>query len=254
MHAVDIDWMLHITKTAGNIALDHFGNTTGTLKPDSSWVTQADLDVEAYLRKELAHARPDDAILGEEGDDPPPEVRNVWAIDPVDGTRAFNHGFPIWGVSLGYLQNGIPTAGAFILPALGDLYHTDGTTAYYNGIPLEPPTSPINENAVCLISETALKQFRIDYPGRVLSLGSAAAHLAYFARGSAVAALDRASIWDYAAVAAILRVLGIPFRYRTGEIVDFKDLYSGKPVHEPTLICLPEHFETLQKALGNSGF
>ena len=113
MTPIDIPWLLGIVGKAGEIALSHFGRTKGTLKSDNSWVTQADLDVEAYLRKELASTFPDDAVLGEEGDDPPPTSSNVWAIDPIDGTRAFNHGLPVWGVSIGLLINGRPPARSF---------------------------------------------------------------------------------------------------------------------------------------------
>ena len=92
-----------------------------------------------------------------------------------------------------------PTLGAFLLPALGDLYHTDGQTAFYNGTPLTPPAPSIDPNALLLISEGAFQNATVDYPGKTLSLGSCAAHLCYVARGSAVGALDQAHIWDYAA-------------------------------------------------------
>ncbi len=250
---IDISWLLHLADQAGEIALSHFGNTQGTLKPDNSWVTQADIEVEAYVRKELAAGRPDDAVLGEEGDNPHPQSPVVWAIDPIDGTRTFNHGLPIWGVSIGVLENGIPRLGVFALPALGDVYHTDGVTAYYNGEPLSPPEPVIDPNAVFMVNETGYRSFRIDYPGKLLSLGSAAAHLCYVARGSAVGNMEDAAIWDYAASAAILRVLGIPFRYLSGAEVDFADLYDGRSVPEPTLVCLPRHFDALQRAIKKIG-
>ena len=248
MAEIDIDWLLSTVREAGDIALSHFGKTKGSLKPDKSWVTQADLDVEAFLRKELSKTRPNDDILGEEGDDPPPESRIVWAIDPIDGTRAFNLGFPVWGVSVGALMDDIPFLGAFILPAIGDIYYTDGVTAHYNDIPLEVPKPELNGNAVLLVSEGAFSDLRIEYSCKMFSLGSAAAHLCYVARGSAVGAFDRASIWDYAASAAILKVLGIPFRYLSGEDVDFRSLYSGSPVSEPTLACPAQYFDTIQKS------
>ena len=246
MSDIDMDWLLSTMREAGSIALSHFGKTKGTLKSDASWVTQADLDVEAFLRKELALNRPEDSILGEEGDNPEPESAIVWAIDPVDGTRAFNHGFPIWGVSVGVLHDGIPTLGAFILPAIGDMYYTDGETAYYNSTPLEPPEPELNSNAVLLVSEGAYDELRISSTCRLFSLGSAAAHLCYVARGSAVGTFDRASVWDYAASAAILKAVGISIRHLSGSELDFRTLYSGTPVQEPTLACSPCHFEDLQ--------
>ncbi|MDP6042453.1 MAG: inositol monophosphatase family protein [Candidatus Latescibacteria bacterium] len=249
MHNIDTAWLLNITQKAGDIALRHFGQTEGTLKPDNSWVTQADLDVEAYLRSELEKARPHDAILGEEGDDPPPASPVVWAIDPIDGTRVFNHGLPVWGVSIGALVEGIPTIGAFILPALGDIYYTDGTTAYLNKTPLTPPEPKIDPNAILLVSEGAFDRVSIQYAGKVINLGSAAANLCYVARGSAIGAVDQANIWDYAAGAAILRVLDVPFTYLSGNEVDFTALYTNHAVTEPTLICPRQHFETLQAAI-----
>ena len=254
MHNIDITWFLDLTRRASDLAKSHFGNTRGTLKPDKTWVTQADIAVEAYLREELQKARPNDAILGEEGDNPPPESPVVWAIDPIDGTTNFVAGLSEWAVCIARLKggrpdNGVPTVGAFALPALGDLYHTDGTTAYYNDVPLDPPAPYIDDNALFLVSEGAFESYDIDYPGKIISMGSAAGHLCYVARGSAVGALDKAGIWDYAASAAILRVLGVPFRYVSGSEVDFMALYTQHSVSEPTLVCPDSHFETLRSAL-----
>jgi len=251
MADIDIQWFLGIAKKAGRLALSHFGNTEGTLKPDESWVTQADLEVEEYLRSEIQDYRPEDDILGEEGDNPTPQSPYVWAIDPIDGTRVFNHGLPVWGVSIGLLIDGVPTLGAFVLPVLGDVYYTDGKEAYCNDIVLTSPNPSIDANAVFLISESAFGNVHVDYPGKVLQLGSAAANLCYVARGSAVAALDKAGIWDYAACAAILRVLDVPFRYLSGPEVDFTALYENYAVPEPTLICSREHFDSLQSAVRN---
>ncbi len=249
MHDVDIGWLLDVVREAGDIALSFFGRSTGTLKPDNSWVTEADLAVESAVRKALVEARPGEAILGEEGQDGPPDSHAVWAIDPIDGTRAFNHGFPVWGISIGMLIDGLPVVGAFYLPVLGDLFHADGQDAYCNGISLSPPDPPIDPNAVLLISEGAFFDLRVDYPGKILGFGSATAHLCYVARGSAVGTIDRASIWDYAAAAAVLRAVGVPLRYLSGRQVDFTHLYDGRTVPEPTLICADRHFGSLQAAL-----
>jgi myo-inositol-1(or 4)-monophosphatase len=249
VHNIDLQWLLDIAGQAGSIARSHFGRVAGRLKEDNSLVTQADLAVEAFLREELARARPGEAILGEEGDDPMPDSEIVWAIDPVDGTRAFAHGFPVWGVSIGALVAGRPTVGAFLLPVIGDTYCTDGRTAYRNGDPLPPPDPDIDENAVLLISEGAFQRVYPGYAGKVLSLGSAAAHLCYAATGSAVGAVDRASIWDYAAGAAILRAVGIRLRYVSGGPVDFRALADGRPAPEPTLACQDRHFDQLRGVL-----
>lgn len=249
MHDIDINWLLNTTEQAAQIALKHFGNTKGTLKPDNSWVTQADIDVEKFLRHELEKKRPQDDILGEEGDDPPPTSDIVWAIDPIDGTRVFNHGLPVWGISIGAMVNGIPTVGVISLPALGDVYYTSGETAHCNNHQLTPPTPIIDSNALLLVSEGAFSTTDITFEGKHIHLGSAAANLCYVAKGSAVGAIDQANIWDYAAGAAILRVLDVPFKYASGKDVDFTALYTNHAVPEPTLICSANHFDTLQKGL-----
>ena len=245
---VDMDWLLQLGRDAGELARSYFGKVQATLKADRSPVTQADLAVEALVRERLEDARPGEAVLGEEGDTRNPTSEIIWAVDPVDGTRAFTHGLPVWGVSIGALVNGIPAVGVFVLPLVGEVYSTDGHTALRNGVVLSPPDPDLDENAVLLVSEGAFQRLYPGYPGKVLSLGSAAAHLCYTANGSAVGAVDRASIWDYAAGAAILRVLDIPLRYVSGEPVDLMALRSGRPVKEPTLACPRRHFEVLQRA------
>ena len=246
---LDVAWLVHLAREAGHLAYGFFGKASATLKADDSWVTEADLAVERFIREELRSSRPDDDIIGEEGDTTAvSSAPYVWAIDPIDGTRAFYHGFPVWGVSIGLLVEGMPYAGVFVLPALGDLYHTDGTTAFLNDVPLRPPNPPVDKNAVFLISEGAYQARTIDYPGKVLSLGSAAAHLCYVARGSAVGAMDQAGVWDYAAGAAILSTLGISARYVSGQAVAFTDMYDGRVVPEPTLFAPDAVFESLQRA------
>ncbi len=246
---IDVEWLLRITRKGGELALSYFGKTRGSTKADDSWVTEADLAVECYLRSEINSKYSDDSILGEEGDDPHPRSGRIWAIDPIDGTRCFNHGLPVWGVSVGMLEEGVPVIGAFFLPVLDDLYHTDGIKTFLNGVPLPPPDPPIETNALLLVSESVLGDQRIDFSGKLHSLGSTAAHLCYVIRGSAVGALGQAHIWDYTACAAMLHVLGIPFRFLSGEAVEFAEIYDGRRVAEPTLICPPEHFQALQNLL-----
>lgn len=252
---IDIDWLLKITREAGDLALSWFGRTEAKLKGDDSWVTQADLAVEKQLREAIDAARPNDAIVGEEetanAGGVPQKARDadvIWAIDPVDGTRVFNHGLPVWCVSIGIMYKGTPTLGAIYLPVVGDMYHTDGERAFVNGTPLSPPNPHVEANSLLLASEMTSHRLNLDFPGRVLSQGSCAAHLCFVGQGSAVGAIDEAHIWDYAGAAAILRVLGIPFRYVSGESVDFVDLLDGRKVEESTIACHPDHFELLQKA------
>lgn len=87
-------------------------------KPDRTWVTEADRDVEAAVRRLLADARPGDAVLGEEeglaGDGP-----RRWIVDPIDGTANFVRRVPVWATLLALEVGGRPVLGVVSAPLLG---------------------------------------------------------------------------------------------------------------------------------------
>ena len=115
--------------------------------------------------------------------------------------------------------------------------------------PPVPPDPPIGPNAILLVNESVLVDYKIDFPGKIHSLGSTAAHICYIMRGSAVGAIGQAHIWDYAACAAMLRVLNVPFRFLSGAAVEFANLYDGRRVPEPTLVCPAGRFDTVKRIL-----
>ncbi len=89
-------------------------------------VTEADRAVEAEIRRELEARFPDHQILGEEfGISGAGEQR--WTIDPIDGTRAFITGQPMWGTLLGFQDQGRPVAGWMHIPVLGETYIGHGS-------------------------------------------------------------------------------------------------------------------------------
>ncbi len=85
-------------------------------------VTEADRMTEDYLRRELSDRFPDAQIVGEEGGTTGPAGRAVWMIDPIDGTRAYVTGVPLWGVLLGLLIDGRPVAGWCRQPYLDETF------------------------------------------------------------------------------------------------------------------------------------
>ena len=88
-------------------------------KSAGQFASSADLDVETQLRRALAEAFGEGDIVGEEmGGELGPQVTG-WALDPIDGTSNFLLGLPLWGISAGYIENGVPVLGAIALPDLG---------------------------------------------------------------------------------------------------------------------------------------
>lgn len=111
------------TQQAGNLALSYFD--TGIAiewKQDHSPVTLADKGAEALLRSILLGKFPKDGFLGEESGDTPGSSGYRWIIDPIDGTRSFVRGVPIWATLVGLEYKGETIAGVVFMPAMGLTY------------------------------------------------------------------------------------------------------------------------------------
>lgn len=106
---------------AGHIALAHFRRPiTVEHKSDDSPVTIADREIERYLRARIQRAFPDHGILGEEHDDLHLDRDYVWVVDPIDGTKSFITGHPLFGGLMALLKDGEPQLGQIDMPALGE--------------------------------------------------------------------------------------------------------------------------------------
>ncbi|HET8684620.1 MAG TPA: histidinol-phosphatase [Micromonosporaceae bacterium] len=91
-------------------------------KPDLTPVTDADIAVEKALRGTLGRSRPRDGVLGEEGgasQAPAGPGRRQWVIDPIDGTKNFVRGVPIWATLIALMEGDQPVVGLVSAPALG---------------------------------------------------------------------------------------------------------------------------------------
>lgn len=108
---------------AAQLALGFYDtNVAVEWKQDESPVTVADRNAEALLRQTLLGRFPNDGFLGEEYGDQPGNSGFRWVVDPVDGTRSFVRGIPIWATLVGLEYQGEQIAGVAVLPAMGDTY------------------------------------------------------------------------------------------------------------------------------------
>lgn len=115
----DLGLALRLADAADAITMRHFLDVDLAVedKPDSTPVTAADRGVESALRAVLAAERPDDAVIGEEyGSSGDAERR--WIIDPVDGTKNFIRGVPVWATLIALQVNGQGVVGVVSAPAL----------------------------------------------------------------------------------------------------------------------------------------
>ena len=117
----DLDLALELAARADAITLARFGALDLHVehKPDLTPVSDADIAVETALREVLATERPGDAIFGEEHGGGPSHDGRQWVIDPIDGTKNFVRGVPVWASLIALLHDGVPVVGVVSAPALG---------------------------------------------------------------------------------------------------------------------------------------
>lgn len=105
-------FMNEAADAAGKVALNYFRKVIPVDdKQDKSPVTQADREIEQVLRGMIKHQFPDHGIFGEEFGKENVDAEFVWCLDPIDGTKSFITGRPLFGTIIGLLHNGKPVAG-----------------------------------------------------------------------------------------------------------------------------------------------
>lgn len=232
---IDLSLVENWLRKAGEIALSHQKMLEASVKTDNTLVTDADRQIEKFLVENIIQSYPGHQVLAEEGGISGGSSEFLWAIDPIDGTRAFASGLPLWGISIGVLYRGEPYAGGLYLPAVGEIYLSSADGAFYNDQPLRSNknTEIQNPMAFLAVPSNAHRLYEISFP-RLRSLGSTSVHLAYVARGIATAALTRrVRIWDIAAVMPVLSAVGIGLVYLSGKPFQINDVLGGELTLEP---------------------
>ena len=96
-------------------------------------VTVGDRAAEQALRALINEHYPEHGIMGEEFGNERLDAENVWVLDPIDGTRAFISGLPVWGTLIGLTTGGTPSLGMMAQPFTGERFAGDGTRSWYRG-------------------------------------------------------------------------------------------------------------------------
>lgn len=111
-----------VGRAAGQVALRHFKSVlTVERKLDGSPVTIADRAAEEYAREWIIERFPRDGIVGEELGSLRPDARRRWFVDPIDGTKSFVRGVPLWGTLIAVAEGDEVIAGAAYCPAVEEL-------------------------------------------------------------------------------------------------------------------------------------
>ena len=130
------DFMRRIASAAAAETLPRFrsqGAVVNKLSAGFDPVTEADREAERAIRALIGAEFPDHGILGEEHGSENLASRHVWVIDPIDGTRAFISGLPVWGTLVGLTVDGDAVAGLMSQPFTGELFYANTDGAFYEG-------------------------------------------------------------------------------------------------------------------------
>ena len=144
-----------VARLAGDAALRRFrGVLEVETKRDGSPVTVADREAERIAREWIAGRHPADGILGEEYGAARPEARRRWIIDPIDGTKAFVRGVPLWGTLVAVAEGERILAGAAYFPGVGEmLAAAPGEGCWWNDAPCEVSAVDALEGATVLTTD-----------------------------------------------------------------------------------------------------
>ena len=220
-------------------------------KPDLTPVSEADLAVEAALRRRLGEARPGHAVLGEEeGDDPGAGTEWQWILDPIDGTKNYVRGVPVWATLIALKHHGRTVVGVVSAPALGRRWWAaSGEGAFADG-------SPIRVSAVGTLGDAMLSYASLSgweerglgeaFTGlarrcwRTRALGDFWSHV-LVAEGSVDLAVEpEVSLWDLAPLKLIVEEAGGRFTDLAGTPTDDggSAVSSNGVLHDEVLAAL----------------
>jgi histidinol phosphatase-like enzyme (inositol monophosphatase family) len=134
-----LDAAVDMARRAGELTLEHFRapNLAVDQKDDGTPVTAADRGAERLLRELIGERFGDDTIIGEEEAEHTGTSGRRWVLDPIDGTKAFTRGVPLYSTLLAFEDEHGPAIGVINLPALGEaVYAGRGLGCFSNGVPV----------------------------------------------------------------------------------------------------------------------
>jgi histidinol-phosphatase len=200
-------------------ALDLRVDTT----PDLTPVTDADRAVETDLRETLARERPDDGVVGEEFGGTTSFSGRQWVIDPIDGTKNFVRGVPVWASLIALLEDGVPVVGAVSAPALQRRWWAARGRGAFVAVDGAPPrrlsvssvadlgSASLSFSSLTGWAQLGVRERFIDLTDAVWRVRAFGDFLSYclVAEGAVdIAAEPEVSVWDLAALDILVREAG----------------------------------------------
>lgn len=235
-YSEDLAFAHHLADIADAITLDRYQaqDLVISTKPDNTPVTDADRATEQAINSAIAKERAQDGIVGEEFGKTNENATRYWVIDPIDGTKNFMRGVPIWATLIGLVErnaNGTESVvvGVVSAPALARRWHASAGSGacvtFANGTPKKISVSQVNSISDSLIAYSdfvgwneRLSSFRklLDSAWRTRGYGDFWSHM-LVAEGAADVAIEPSlALWDMAALDIIVREAGGEFSGTNG--------------------------------------
>jgi histidinol phosphatase-like enzyme (inositol monophosphatase family) len=216
-------------------------------KADDTPVTRADKEAELLLRELIETHHPTHSILGEEHGSVSRDPDWQWIVDPIDGTKSFIRGVPLYATLVGLEHRGRPVVGAVALPATGELFVAAlGEGCWWNGRRARASDVTSLKDAAVMCSSVRDAQRRSDAYDRLASAariertwGDAYGYM-LVATGRADVMLDPIiNVWDICAVAPILEEAGAVWGDWTGEkSIRRPDFFAAAPGIEGEVLAV----------------
>lgn len=247
-----IELTRELAHESGKLISGYFGSPlTVQHKADHSPVTIADQEAEALMRRIIEARCPDHRVVGEEGGTSgDPQSRYQWLLDPIDGTKSFIHGIPLFCTLIALLEEGRPILGAINLPAIGELMiGAQGRETTVNGDPVR--VSEIRELSQATLAFTCTKELWAhghqdsfqalqERVGLVRGWGDGYGYFLVAAGRAEIMIDPRLNAWDVAALKPCIEGAGGRFSDITGKVLDLGDsaLATNGHLHDEVLAIL----------------
>jgi len=253
--AADTGLLIASVREAGNIARRFYGGSYKSWnKSHGNPVTEADIEIDNYLKETLLAARPDYGWLSEETSDDPIRLSHerVFMVDPIDGTYGFLRHRPHFTIVATVVDTGRPVSGAIYNPITEEMFEaTKGAGARKNGAPIQVSAQDGFAHMRLLAEKNFLEPARWTEPWpqsvQAETRASAAYRMALVAAGEfdAMISLSRKSDWDVAAGDLIVHEAGGLVTTRDGTPL----LYNQERPEHQSIICAgpPLHMRLLER-------
>ena len=231
----DLATALALADAADALTLPRFGalDLQVDTKPDLTPVSDADLACETLLRDRIGTALPNDRIMGEEFGGEALAVGRQWVIDPIDGTKNFVRGVPVWATLIALIDDGVPVVGVVSAPALGRRWWASAGEGAFTVGPESAQPRRIGVSSVAGLTDASLAFSSLSGWGELGLRGQFVAltdevwrvrgfgdfwNYCLVAEGAVdIAAEPEVSLWDLAAVDVLVREAGGRFTNLDGE-------------------------------------